>query len=421
MSRFRFRSRKGALGLGAAALALLLGFTPAAVGLGGVHLPRFSGIEELPLPGGADLGDHPYEVTAEFRDVLSLVPQSSVKVNDVPVGRVTRIRLAGDGWTARVTMRINGGVRLPARPYARIEQSSLLGEKYVQLLEPPTGKSASGGTGKAAATATPTASATTARASAAALRRGLRIPLERTDRNPEVEEVLGALSLLLNGGGVNQLKTITRELNKALDGNEPEVRSMLRRVDKLVGNLDGHKHDITRALDGVNRLAATLASRKKEIRTVLTGVSPGLTTLKKQRGQLMTMLTSLDTLSGVAVDTVDRSKEDLVADLRALAPVLGRFADAGKDLPDSLQALFTYPFTDEVMRGIKGDYLNIYLDTTAVPGTQLVPPLEKEPFPEEDGGATTPVTAGVGTSSDALPGSAAAAPPVALPSTGGDR
>ena len=44
------------------------------------------------------------------------------------------------------------------------------------------------------------------------------IPLERTGRNPEVEEVLGALSLLLNGGGVAQLKTIASELNMALDG-----------------------------------------------------------------------------------------------------------------------------------------------------------------------------------------------------------
>ncbi len=34
------------------------------------------------------------------------------------------------------------------------------------------------------------------------------IGLDRTGRNPEVEEVFGALALLLNGGGVGQLKTI---------------------------------------------------------------------------------------------------------------------------------------------------------------------------------------------------------------------
>lgn len=57
----------------------------------GCQAPHFSGIEDVPLPGGADLGDHPYEITADFGDVLSLAPQSSVKVNDVAVGRVTKI------------------------------------------------------------------------------------------------------------------------------------------------------------------------------------------------------------------------------------------------------------------------------------------------------------------------------------------
>ncbi|MEU3696055.1 MCE family protein [Streptomyces griseoviridis] len=331
-------------------LALGLGFA-LALGAFSATAPRFDGIEDLPLPGGADLGSHPYTVTAELDDVLSLVPQAAVKVNDVAVGRVTRIRLDGDDWTARVTMEINGDVDLPADAGARLEQSSLLGEKYVQLVAPaePDG--------------------------AARLGDGDVIPVARTGRNTEVEEVFGALSLLLNGGGVAQLRTITQELNKALGGREPEVRSMLRRVEELVANLDAHRGDITDALDGVNRLAATLAGRDDDIRTVLTGLSPGLKTLHEQRGSLLTMLRSLDTLSGVAVSTIEASKDDMVADLKALAPTLKALADAGTDLPDSLQVLLTYPFTDEVLKGVKGDYLNVYLSMTAEPGTQVIPPL----------------------------------------------
>lgn len=314
-------------------------------------LPSLGGIDQMPLPGGADLGDHPYEITAEFGDVLSLAPQSSVKVNDVAVGRVTEITLTPGSWTAKVTMQVNGEIRMPGNAYAHLEQSSLLGEKYVQL-SPPADGTAEG-----------------------ALLDGARIPLVRTNRNPEVEEVFGALSMLLNGGGVAQLKTITTELNKALAGQEPQIRSMLTRVDTLVTDLDTHKEDITDALDGVNRLAATLATRKQDVGTVLTGLSPGLEVLEKQRGSLLTMLRSLDTLSTVAVDTVNRSKADMIADLKALAPTLTALADSGNDLPDSLQVLLTYPFTDEVLRGVKGDYLNVYLDVTAVPGTQIIPAL----------------------------------------------
>ncbi|WP_328718253.1 MCE family protein [Streptomyces sp. NBC_00247] len=343
----RGRVIAGAASVAALGVALVLVVTQ-------VDAPSFSGIEQLPLPGGADLGDHPYEITAEFADVLSLAPQSSVKVNDVAVGRVTDIALGKDGWTAKVTMRINGSVSLPANAFARLEQSSLLGEKFVQLAPPTEGKAEG------------------------ALADGDRIPLVRTNRNPEVEEVLGALSLLLNGGGVAQLKTITTELNKALTGQQPEIRSMLQRVDTLVTDLDDHKEDITQALDGVNRLAATLATRKQDVGTVLTGLSPGLKVLEDQRGQLLTMLRSLDTLSTVAVDTINKSKADMIADLKALAPTLQALADSGDALPDSLQVLATYPFTDEVLRGVKGDYLNVYLDMTATPGTRIIPPYDPD-------------------------------------------
>ncbi|MFF9350582.1 MCE family protein [Streptomyces sp. NPDC014734] len=333
--------------------------------LTGCAAPQFSGIEELPLPGGADLGDHPFEITADFGDVLSLAPQSSVKVNDVAVGRVTKISLAPDSWQARVTMRVNAEVSLPANAYAHLEQSSLLGEKYIQL-SPPARGTAQGTLGD-----------------------GDRIPLARTNRNPEVEEVFGALSMLLNGGGINQLKTITTELNKAMAGNEPRIRSMLGRVDTLVTDLDAHREDITEALDGVNRLSATLASRKQQVGKVLTDLSPGMKVLEKQRGSLLTMLRALDTLSTVAVDTINRSKADTIADLKAIAPTLKALADSGNDLPDSLQVLLTYPFTDEVLRGVKGDYLNVYLDMTAAPGTQIIPAFDPDAVTTAASGAAS--------------------------------
>ncbi|MGV9290166.1 MCE family protein [Streptomyces sp. NPDC003719] len=377
-------------------LALGLGFA-LALGAFSVTAPRFDGIEDLPLPGGADLGSHPYTVTAELDDALSLVPQAAVKVNDVAVGRVTDIRLDGDAWSARVTMKINGDVRLPRDAGARLEQSGLLGEKYVQLVAPAE----SAGTER--------------------LGDGGVIPLARTGRNTEVEEVFGALSLLLNGGGVNQLKTITQELNKALDGREPEVRSMLTRVEELVANLDDHRGDITDALDGVNRLAATLAGRKDDVRTVLTDLSPGLKTLHEQRGSLLTMLRSLDTLSGVAVSTVEASKDDMVADLKAIAPTLKALADAGTDLPDSLQVLLTYPFTDEVLNGVKGDYLNVYLNMTATPGTQVIPPLvPRSTTPSPTATAQSERGAAPGKRAGTRPGGTGAAPspsaPLPLPS-----
>ncbi|RSM63308.1 ABC transporter substrate-binding protein [Amycolatopsis sp. WAC 01376] len=314
----------------------------------------FKGVYDLPLPGGADIGDHPYRVTVQFADVLDLVPQAAVKVGDVPVGRVEKIQLGEDGWTAETVLALNGDVHLPANAIARLRQSSLLGEKFIELA--PSAARAEGRLGD-----------------------GGVIPVASTNRNPEFEEVFGALSLLLNGGGIGQLQTINRELSKVMDGNEEEIRSFLSTVEQLVSNLDSHRSEITSALDGLNQLSATLANRKKQVEGALTDLTPGLQSLSDQRTQLVSMLQALDRLSGVGVDVIKKSKADLVADLTALAPILKRLADAGENLPKSLEILPTFPFTDAVRDGIKGDYLNVYASMIPAPGVELPPPGEGVP------------------------------------------
>ena len=307
--------------------------------LAGCGSGGFDGVYTMPLPGGADLGDRPYRVKVRFKDVLDLVPQAGVKVNDVAVGKVEKIDLAPDGWTAEVTVAVNGDVVLPANSVAKLRQSALLGEKFVELAKPAQRDQTQG-----------------------KLADGALIPVDRTNRNPEVEEVFGALSLLLNGGGVAQLQDIAKELNAATEGNEPEIRSLLTNVNTLVTELDGHKAEITRALDGVNRLGGTLNAQRDQIGGVLDTLEPGLKVLADQRTQLVTLLQALDELSGVAVDTVNKSKEDLVADLKALTPTLQKLAEAGTNLPNAFQLLFTYPFPDAALDGIKGDYTNAFLD-----------------------------------------------------------
>jgi phospholipid/cholesterol/gamma-HCH transport system substrate-binding protein len=259
-----------------------------------------------------------------------------VKVNEVPVGRVEDIRLAPDGWTAEVTMRINGDVDLPANALAMLRQSSLLGEKYVELSAPPPTEAR----GKLADNAL--------------------IPLARTNRNTDIEEVLGALSMLLNGGGIEQLQNIAQEMNAALSGNEGDIRRTLNSVDDLVSTLDESKSDITHAIDGVDKLAGTLNNEKDKLAGAIDSLGPGLKVLTDQRSQLVRMLQSLQSLSDVAITTVDQSQADVVADLKALTPALNKLADAGANLPKALEILFTIPFTDEAVKGVHGDYFNLY-------------------------------------------------------------
>lgn len=327
----------------------------------GCAVADFDGAHDLPLPGGADVGDHPYRVTAHFDDVLDLVPHAAVKVNDVAVGRVESIELADtDDWQAEVVLLINGDVELPADTLANLRQSSLLGEKFVELEAPRHPEDEPW----------------------APLTDGALIPVSRTNRHVEVEEVFGALSLLLNGGGIAQLRTINRELNEVLTGNETEIKEFLSHLDHLVSDLDAHRDEITDALDGLNRLSATLSEREDAIRGALNDLTPGLAELRDQRELLVTMLDSLDELSDVAVDVIHKTREDLVADLEALAPTLRGLADAGQSLPRSLEILATFPFTDAVLDSVEGDYLNAFVHV--VPADDYTAPIPMLPLPTTD-------------------------------------
>lgn len=279
----------------------------------------FRGAYSLDLPGGADTGDDPYSVQIQFADVLDLVPQSAVRVADVPVGKVTDVEL-GEDWTALVTVEVDRDVELPANAVAMIGQSSLLGEKYVELAS-PGGEPAAG-----------------------VLDDGATITLDRTNRNIEVEEVLGALSLVLNGGGLTQLQTITSELGQALEGREDAVRNTLDQLDVFIGGLDDQKAEISRALDSVDALAATLAVGTGTLETALDTIGPGLDVLEDQRGLLVGMLQSLAQLGDVGTRVVNQAGADTVADLQLLQPILTQLAAAGPDLAGSLDLLLTFPF-----------------------------------------------------------------------------
>ncbi len=295
---------------------------------------KFSGIYSFPLPGAVANGGHSYTLNVQFRDVQDLVPYAAVKVNDATVGHVKSVGVQGQH--ALVVVQVKDAVKLPANTTALISQTSLLGEKFVALQSPSNLDDWRG-----------------------RLLPGSTIGLAATDSDATVEEVLGALALLLNGGGLQQIQTITHEVDKALTGRENNVRDLLTQISTFATGLNAQKDDIITALDRVNNLAKTISKGESSVTDAIDRLPSALRVLADNRRLLTTMLTSLRSFGDVAVKVVNSSREDLLANLRNLQPTLTALAKAGNEIPPSLQILATYPQADGTEDVYRGDYTNL--------------------------------------------------------------
>ncbi len=77
------------------------------------------------------LGSTGYVVTVDFPGTGGLKAGSAVEIAGVEIGRVESIALVD--YQARVTLRIQGGVKLQDDAIASIKTKGLIGEKYVRI------------------------------------------------------------------------------------------------------------------------------------------------------------------------------------------------------------------------------------------------------------------------------------------------
>jgi phospholipid/cholesterol/gamma-HCH transport system substrate-binding protein len=350
---------------------------------------QFTGVGAMPLPLTAGGGSDTYTVTAEMSNASTLPPNAEVLVADITVGTVTAIRYSD--WRADLTIRLPVSVKLPANATAAIGQKSLLGAEYVQLA-PPTGVTKPVGQ----------------------LANGDIIPLSRTKAYPSTEDVLAALSTVLNGGGLNQLSTITRELNNTLGGHTQQVRDLLANLSSLIGTLNAQRASIIDTIGKLNALAAELRAQDATLARALDSIPAGLAVLNQDEGDLNRALSAMSNLSVVADRVINESGQNLLANLRDLRPVVTQLAAAGNNLVGSLTILPTFPFTrPTVMHGMNGDYGNLVatfdltlpkLEAAWLAGTPLGGAASDKPATKADNPLTSPLKNAIGGITKSLPG-----------------
>ncbi|ADT98201.1 MCE family protein [Mycolicibacterium gilvum] len=294
------------------------------------------GLNSVPLPGTQGGGPGSFTIQAQMPDVDNVEQNSRVRVGDVNVGTVSKIER--QGWNALVTMTLNGDVNLPANATAKVGQTSLLGSQHIELAAPadeaPQGR----------------------------LEEGTLIPLASAGAYPSTEQALAAVALLLNGGGLGNIQDITDALSTAFSGRENDLRSLIEQLDIAVGHLDDQTGDIIATSESLNNLVGQIAEQKPVVDKALKTIPDALAVLRDQRDTLSEALVQLGRFSALAADSVTKTREALIQELKDLGPVLQSLADAGPALTRALSILPTFPFPKETLTNwMRGDYANLTL------------------------------------------------------------
>ena len=294
------------------------------------------------LPGQTAVGDDGYTIKVHFDQIENLVPNSTVQKDNVVIGTVGRIDV--DGWEAVVDLHLRKDVPLSADVQFSVGQKTLLGAQYVEVTDPRRAATSRAG-------ATPVA----------VLRDGDIVDVDRTGAHPATEQVLGAVALLLNNGGLSQISTITGELSTALSGRVPDTRSLIRHADELLAVLDSNRGDIVAALQSLDRLSAGLRGDQRRLVDAIDRIGPGLRVLEEERRNLVAAVTGTARVSTRAERVVRTSRSALLANLDSLGPILTNLGRVSESLPEALKLGVTIPWPAMTTRhAIAGDYFNLF-------------------------------------------------------------
>jgi phospholipid/cholesterol/gamma-HCH transport system substrate-binding protein len=219
----------------------------------------------------------PVEVVVEFDDVNDLVVNHAVQVADVRVGSVTGIELTDDLRSARVTMHVQDDLGLPADSVAVLRQTSLLGEKFIEIRprredDPCSGEAPDGdlvdGT-----------------------------ELTCAIQAPELESVTEEAVQILGAVITDDVQTLVEAGSVGFGGRAAELRSIIEDLSSVSSTLASQTGNIVSIIDGLDAAAGTLAAGADDLDSLLVNLADATTLLANDRDQAIASLEALTRLA----------------------------------------------------------------------------------------------------------------------------
>jgi phospholipid/cholesterol/gamma-HCH transport system substrate-binding protein len=290
-------------------------------------------------------GDDP-RVIAYFTDVGDLVEGGQVQVNDVEVGMIDEIELVlvNGHMNARVTMTLDPSVKISATDlHARIRQTSLLGEQFVEL--------------RPVATTPPYVDSD-----------GAEVPVENTDRLADIETFLSDLSGFIASGAIEDLNTFTHAQALILEDRGARFGETLEELDRFTAVLSDRRLDVGAAIENLASASGTLAQNRDTLNSFLDSLDEANQLLADEGPQLRHLFQSLRRFGTVNARFLAKHEDAIGRQFKALRPILDGLAGAQGELRTDLSqlSLFFELFPKSLGGGPGGAGTGDYIQADAI-------------------------------------------------------
>ncbi|WP_306317577.1 MULTISPECIES: MCE family protein [unclassified Streptomyces] len=256
----------------------------------------------------------PVRVTAYFPRTVGIHEGSDVRVLGVRFGKVESITPQGD--RVRVDLSYDAGRKVPARAKAAIINSSLVSDRYVQLLPVYRG--------------------------GPVMRSGAVIPERRTAVPVELDRVFDSLHTTaeaLGPKGANKNGALSRLLGVSADNLEGQGENLHRTVadlSKAVTTLSDGRTDLFGTVKHLQAFTAALAADDKSVRAFSSGLADVAGQLAGERQELAATLKNLGTALADVTAFVKDNKKSLASNVEGLSEVTKVLVSQRAALEESL-------------------------------------------------------------------------------------
>ncbi len=247
--------------------------------------------------------------TATFSDVGTLALGAPVKLADVPVGSVTAISLAGT--RARVTMSLRRSADVPANVVAKIDRTTILGERFIALSVPRV----------------PRGTLTNGEA------------IRHTAVVPTVEQVIGAGSQVFGAISASDLAAIVNAGGQGYAGEGAALRQFLNDLSTVAAGYATRTAQIQTVVQSLDQLGTSLAPTSGPDAQAIANLSRTVGVLAQNSARFEQLVGSLDTVSVQGATILQSEYPQIVDQLKALQAVSNQLALHQQDLAQLLQWL----------------------------------------------------------------------------------